>query len=465
MRLIKRFPILDIIFFAVPLVCGIGYLLAFYPGIITFDSIAQWHQVSSFSFDNWHPAYHSILIWLITRLRDTLAIFVLFQVCVFSAVLAYGLRAFKDMGVPAPMLVILAIFISIVPMNGLLVVTIWKDILFSTAVLLLAIVLLKIIMSGGAWLANGWNALLLGVTAANVSLLRHNGFPVAFGMLLIIALVYSRRKWVFLALGIAVLCIGFIVGPVYEVFRVNRQQSQSFGVVFIHPIAAHVRNEASFSLDEQAYLKTIFPLEIAWPYSCHDATVLFYSGVNFSEVQKDPMQAAKIFGRLSLEAPLVTARHFYCLSSFVWQISQPDGVYLETVVTTNHTAGHREAWRKYQPYIEQNSRAPELRNLITSILERYARFDPGMIGWRPAIYLYVFSAAVVFLAFRRKNPLILILLVPVYLQTLIIAFTAQLQAVRYQYPVYLVSMLFTVPLIYLAVKQPNPKQPEQTKPD
>ena len=272
------------------------------------------------------------------------------------------------------------------------------------------------------------------------------------GTLLAIGLVFTRRRWALLALGIAIMYIGVIIGPVYEIFNVKRHQTQSYGIVFIHPIAAHINYGATFSVDEEAYLDQIFPLENGWPYSCHDATVLFYKGVKFEPVLNEPLEIAKIFGRLTLKSPFITLRHFKCLSSFVWQISQPKGVYLETVVTSNQNIISNPRWQQYEAYTKQKSRASELREVIIGTLETYSRIDPDMVGWRPAIYMYIFSAGVVFYAIRKKNALILLLLVPVYIQSFVIAFSAQLQAVRYQYPIYLVSMLFTVPLIYLAVR-------------
>jgi uncharacterized membrane protein len=76
-----------------------------------------------------------------------------------------------------------------------------------------------------------------------------------------------------------------------------------------------------------------------------------------------------------------------------------------------------------------------------------------MVAWRPAIYLDGYMISIGFFAFRKKNPLVALLLVPPMLQSLVIAVTAQLQAVRYQYPVYLIAMLFTIPVFYLAIKQ------------
>ena len=115
---VKHFQITDIFFFAIPFISGILYLLAFFPGILTFHSITQWDQATHLAINNWHPAYHTILIWFLQKIKYSPAVVALFQVTLFSSVLAFGLQTFRILGVPALLLVLLDIGISIVPLNG-----------------------------------------------------------------------------------------------------------------------------------------------------------------------------------------------------------------------------------------------------------------------------------------------------------------------------------------------------------
>jgi len=438
-----------LIFFAIPFVSGIAYLLAFYPGISTYDSIFQWDQVARFDFNNWHPAYHTILTWLMTRVWYAPAVMALLQITVFGLVMAYGLATFQDLDVPFLLLVLLDGFISLLPMNGILMVTYWKDVLYGLSVLLLTIYLLKIIVTGGEWLDMRGNWVWLGIVSANVALLRANGQPVALGTLLLILVCFAHRRNTLLALGLASLMAILISGPVYQIFKVNRANTQPAGVVFIHPIVAHVQAGSSLAAPDTAYLDRIRPLASGWPYSCYDATVLFYQGVQFQPVQDDPLYAAGLLGRLTRQAPLVTLRHFYCLSSFVWKLAQPDGVPLETVYVENQDLSVNPDWQVYAAAVDQQPRLPGLKMAIVRLIDRWQQVDPGQVAWRPAIYLYLFVVAVLLGAVTRKHKPLLLLLVPALIQTAVIALTAHHQALRYQYPVYLVSTLFTLPMLYL----------------
>ena len=183
-------------------------------------------------------------------------------------------------------------------------------------------------------------------------------------------------------------------------------------------------------------------------------TLLFFfmKVLIFEPVLEDPIPAVRLYSRLILASPGTAARHFLCLSSFVWQPGQPEGVYLESIVTESQSVYSYPQYRDYAWYTELNSKLPAVHDWLLTQLASYANLDPHKITWRPALYLYFFCASVIFYAYRSRKPLVLILLVPVLIQTLVIAFTAQLQALRYQYPVYLISMVFSIPLFYLAVK-------------
>ena len=451
-------------FCSIPFIIGISYLLAFYPGILTFDSVYQWDQLSQFKFSNWHPAYHTILMWLITRIRYSPSSVALFQIVVYSLVLGYGLYTLKnELGLPYFLLILLDVAISINPINGMTVMTLWKDVLYSIFVLLLTLYVFKIINSQGEWITYKNNWLFFGLTIANISLLRYNGFPVGFGTIFMCMIVFRHYKYFAQALIISILFFILITGPIYKIFNVDRSFSQPIGVIFIHPIAAQVNADTKLTKSEWGFLNEIFPLEDGWPYSCYDATVLFYKGVNFQPVQMFPKHMAKVFYLLTLRNPVATINHFMCLSSFVWQIEQPDNVILETIYVTNMDVSSNENWKIYQNLVTQRSKIPFLQNFILKTIYYSYSADPGKVLWRPAIYFYIFVIAVLASSIVSKNKSIFVLLIPVLIQSLIIGFTAQLQALRYQYPIYLVSMLFSLPLFYGALKSSAQRFKWQTK--
>jgi hypothetical protein len=84
------------------LCCGTWalYLLAFWPGIMTEDSIDQWTQAQRGVFRDEHPAVHTLLIWLITRLWNSPAAVALLQIVLVASLLALIGRDLLRLAVP-----------------------------------------------------------------------------------------------------------------------------------------------------------------------------------------------------------------------------------------------------------------------------------------------------------------------------------------------------------------------------
>lgn len=461
----------DFWLFLIPLLELLVYLLSFYPGIMSVDSVNQWAQLSLFSFSNWHPAYHTILMWLITRLWYSPAAVALAQILGFSMILGYTLRLFgRDLEVPRPVLLAVALLVPAIPMNGIMLVTLWKDIPYSLCVLLLTAWLAAMIKSNGIWLASGPKYLWLALVVASISLLRQNGLPVAFGTLLACLLFRESRTRVVKALAFSLILIAVIVGPIYAVFHVEPSSGQGVGVALLPPLAAHVDAGTSLTPGEGEFLNEIRPFQEGWAYLCHDISVLVYSGVDFQPLLLHPAYAARTLLDLTLKNPAVTLRHFACSTAFVWQLPQPTGSYLETILLSNTDPASfmdwhmwqarvfvaREAaspnWEQFRAGVAQRSNAPAVREAISHLIQAELLMDPSRILWRPALYLYALSLAITIAALRTGNMRLFLLLVPGILQSLCMAFAAPYSAVRYQYPVYVTAMVYLPPLIFLAIR-------------
>lgn len=443
-----------LIYFLIPFASGTIYLFAFFPGILSFDSFYQWQQLSEGQFTNWHPAYHTIIMWLLTRFWYSPAVVAFVQIIIFSIVVAYCLGEFRSMGVPKTLLIGIALLGSVNLINGVMVITLWKDILYSISVLLLTVIILKVINSNSIWLNKNVNICIISITAANIILLRHNGFPVVVISYLALLLIY-RDNWkrILLSGVYVIVYVLMIKGPVYIAFDVERNYSQKAAVTLVHPIAAHLQTAPPLSETDYQFLDSIFPLDKPWPYSCYDATVLFYKGVHFNPVNENQIETVKLLLKFTVSDFRTTFNHFICVSSFTWEITQPENVYLETILLSNFDASSVEQWK---PYVTVTSQRPVLMPLRELLIKTYTfltNFDGWQIFWRPAIYMYLFLISVFVLAISNQKKNWLLLTVPLLSQTLVIMFTAQLQALRYQYPVYLISMFFTIPITYLGIRE------------
>jgi hypothetical protein len=74
-----RYALLCFVFWSI-------YLATFWPGVLSNDSIDQWRQMLSGCFFYWHPVFHTLTNWLITRIWLSPATIVKAQIVALSAI-------------------------------------------------------------------------------------------------------------------------------------------------------------------------------------------------------------------------------------------------------------------------------------------------------------------------------------------------------------------------------------------
>ena len=213
----------------------------FFPGLISEDSVLQWQQILTGQYTDHHPLLYTLLIAFVSRIYYSPASVVISQIFMVSFALAWGFDELEHMGVSRKVLWGLASLCAILPVNILTAITLRKDVLYSAALLVLSIIILKIINSRGNWIKHTWNWLALGLSLAVIALTRINGYPVAIGSLLLI-LIFYHRAWrqIVGSAGVFILLLVIMYGPIYSTLNVKREPE--FGTLLpFHHIAAHLQ--------------------------------------------------------------------------------------------------------------------------------------------------------------------------------------------------------------------------------
>ena len=66
-KIIKKLNKNNILLYSLPLfIVFFIVLLAYYPGIMVSDGVYQWDLIKKGTIDDWHPAYNTIYIMLLT---------------------------------------------------------------------------------------------------------------------------------------------------------------------------------------------------------------------------------------------------------------------------------------------------------------------------------------------------------------------------------------------------------------
>jgi hypothetical protein len=414
------------------------YLLAFWPGLMTADSMDQWYQVMRGPIVNHHPAFHTLLLWGVTRVWASPAAVALVQMGAMSLAAAGLLTELGSWGVPRPVRWAMALVFALSPVNGVMVVTLWKDIAYTIVVLVLVALLLRVARTRGEALRS--RPLFLGLMAsmASAALLRLNGLPMVallLGTLFVICQRELRRRVVGLGVGVAVAWL-FVVVPVYRAVGVRPMPGASAHSLQIHHMAALAHHvPEAFTPEDKQVLEKAAPWE-EWHerYNCYTVDSLLYNKKlkrSFFE-SADKVDFQRLWLRQAWAHPEVIVSHLGCVSSQVWRILQPP-------------TGYQYLFnREMEPNdigLAQVPRWPAAREWLLSGLEQLTEPQPRWWVWRPALYLYVGLFCAVVAAARQRSAWVLLAALPVVLNALVLLGISIAQDFRYLYPCYVFGLL------------------------
>lgn len=411
------------------------YLAAFYPGIMSYDSIDQWRQLMTLELNDHHPVAHTLLNWLVTRLWLSPAAVGVFQILVLSALCGAAVNRLRGQGAPAWLAAGIALFYALYPLNGMYAVTLWKDVPYSAAVFALTMLLAEVVASGGRWLESNRHCALLGAALVAVALLRHNGLLAATVSVIGLVLAFLRHRRRVTAVSLAVAATILLVKfPVYELLGVERERSVADRIQ-TYQVAAIIASGAELSEEERRVAEAILPLE-DWkryysPFTLDPLTNSPRFNGRYLWTEENRTQLTRTWVSLAREHPRALLRHLIKNSSLVWRIRQfPDGYTMSM-------------WFAIDPNdygLVTRPLVPPLHRFLESLTRRVAS-GPDLVWFfcRPSLFLFVclFSCALLALRWREGRAVLLVL--PVVASAAPFLVFSPCQDTRYMYPVMLAA--------------------------
>lgn len=417
------------------LVIWLVYLLAYWPGMMSADSLDQWQQMLTGQYFDHHPVFHTLTIWLVTRVYLSPASVAVAQILFLSLTAGIILAKLETLGVPPTALWLVSFLFALTPVNGAMVNTLWKDIPYSASLLAFSFQIFLIAQSRGAWLLTKWNWLLLALTALLVALFRQSGWPIVTATAALGFVVYFRR-WKPLTFAV-ILCAGLyllIRGPLYDALHAQRSTAQLQSSTALYQIAADA--SPGDALDQAFAAAPLLSSERACDLPAR------LNRARQTEEVNPPTPAGQKIANLVRHAPQLLLFYYRCNRSLVWIIWDDHGEVRNT--------SHVELLIDSNPFgITPDSKLPALRDAITRYVYQTSH-DPSLnwLVWRPALYLYVFLWVVCVAALKQKNPAILLAAAPLLIQSVLSTVINIAPNFRYHYAAYLNAWVF-LPLLFL----------------
>jgi hypothetical protein len=409
------------------------YLLAFFPGMMSADSMVQWGQVLTGKFVDHHPAFHTFLMWLLTRIYLSPAVIAIAQIITLAFIAGLWFAFFESLGIRRWVIWSLTLIFALIPVNGTMVNTLWKDIPYSTAVLGLTLIIARIVVTKGAWIVSLSARIILGVTTALVLLLRHDGVIVGAGslVLLIVVYPYKWKSWLVSCLICAFLYFG-IRGPIYNWVGVEKSNTLSEASLSLYSRAAYAIQGSETDL-------LVSSIEILSPnWNCN-----IWTKVSPDRIQTDlnrSISTTQAMVNLLHRIPNILAYYGRCARSLEWIIWDPNGEV--------RNASHVEVLVDPNPYgIKPDSKIPAMRDWISKwVIKTSHDTNLNWFIWRPALFLYFNFFVSAVLIIRNHNLRFGLLSVPILIQTITFSLILAEPNFRYHYAVYLVSLI-SIPLL------------------
>jgi hypothetical protein len=449
------------------------YLFAFWPGIMSYDSYVQWKEAVDFRLTNYNPFFHTLHIWLFTRIWQSPAAITLLQVLLMSVLVSWGCMVLHRLNVPKSVIWAACILVLLSPYNGFLVVTLWKDIFYGMSFFALTLILVKIVFSDGQWLERWSSPFILGVVAALVALYRHNGFPAAFGTLALLPFVY-RRYWrnLIMALTISLAFWLLVIGPLASALGVtltdNKKQASSF---ILTKIAAHINAGTEMTDDENDFLSQIpyfieasrSPLFTCSSFRLIDEYINSKTGLWLRDFPacKQTGKLMRILLAFTVRNPLVTLKSQLCASSWAWRVFED--------------YSHLYYWGPIAPLkiskrivstLPKAEKYDQLQNMTDPWREKFKGFFSALkkdlyqsnfirpFALKATPYLYLFFFSLVICALKQRSWKVLVIFAPAALHTITIILLVKHTAFRYQWPVHLVGLFLFLPFAFIQ-KRPH----------
>lgn len=260
--------------------CWLPYLLSFYPGSVQADSFFSLYQAEGITpWNNHHPILYALITGTFIRIGVTvfgsheagILLYSLFQSTVMIAVFSSIITFFYKRKARPWLIVISMAYYCFMPFFPAYGITLWKDPLFSIAVVAMGALLYKASQGNGS--LDRRSVVMLLASAFFCIFLRNNGIYIV-GLCAVWLLLLYRRHAVRLAscLVALVAASAIVTGPIYGMLGIQKAPVESYGVPMQQVARVVATDAASLTDYQKERLSRFLPLD-AWGGSYRPALV------------------------------------------------------------------------------------------------------------------------------------------------------------------------------------------------
>jgi hypothetical protein len=244
------------------------YLLADYPGHMTWDSSYQWMQAAGYiEMNNLHPILHTLLIKVCQKIgglfsedfNSHVAVYSFLQLSLIAAIFSYVIVWLKRYNAPPAAYCFVFAWFALHPIFGSYGILMVKDVLFGCFILLETLCIADIVLSDSKCLKNPVFIALWFIITVLCCLFRHNGlYAIIFTLFLLPFVINTKLKK-----QLSVFCISAIIVIFLISANIARKYSgiETFFFFFSQQIGRTVSHDGNISDNDRNAIEKITPLE------------------------------------------------------------------------------------------------------------------------------------------------------------------------------------------------------------
>lgn len=326
LEIISKFNFRDLVIFFIPVFIFSVYLSVYNPGVLTYDSFNQLHQIASGQFYNWHPFFHTFIEMICLKIYPNPVSVGILQIFIFSIMWMIICKYNRNDDVEGKnqfiLQFIITLVISLIPINAIYSITLWKDILFSYF-LMFSCFLISVIVD-----KNGQSSykfiLVFSIVLAFVSQLRPNGIYIIAFLLIILTTYFFRKdrnNKIFIILPALTILFILLIASLNVVYDVEDNQKDAVLAKTAHMLVDYDLNLDIDEIDREKIHKLINNKDLKKDYTPYYSDPVYWV-VNPDVFDDNKAAYIEIAIKYSLQNPLHFLKYMLKSSAMVWDITR-----------------------------------------------------------------------------------------------------------------------------------------------
>lgn len=275
---------------ALILICWLPYFIAFFPGILSYDSIEQLRFViNGFeAISDHHPVIHTIFLAIPYNigyfLTGSVVVGVVFasilQMVIMAAIFSSFIIFLHNRKVNDKVLLGVFLFYAILPVHAFYSISMWKDIIFSGGVLLLSMEMVKLMEYNSNKNFKTKDLIVFILVSLLCAFFRNNGIYMYVIVAIFSFILFKNLRKKLVIAFIIIFGIFFVVkGPIFNYFNVKKSESVEYIGMPLQQIGRMAFKNVKFNDKEKELLNKLMPIDkMAMEYDPKKA-----DGIKFSE--------------------------------------------------------------------------------------------------------------------------------------------------------------------------------------